>query len=274
MGIGRVESVCYSDKNKISLSRKKAYNKNATEKSFSYIRDVDWDSSFPPDGIIIPRQGDWTKAVKRLEGTKLKKIFKYLKKSGYNLDNFLKQSPKGLTESGALKFPDPKTIRPKYIKNKIISHIPQKGSKSKGKKPVKIESKSEEHKKEIGEQGELIVYESEKRRLIKTKRPDLAKKIERISLKDDSAGYDILSFRKDGSKKYIEVKSTKARFNGKNTEFEITATEVNASKMYGDDYYIYRVFDVMSTSPTIKIIKSPYGMRLEPKSYIATIYFE
>lgn len=178
-------------------------------------------------------------------------------------------------EIQGLKFPDLKTVKPTYIKNELKAPPSSQEDKSKRKKQVKIESESEEHKKEIGKQGELIVFEEEKRRLIKAKCPDLAKKVDHISLKDDSAGYDILSFRKDDSKKYIEVKSTEEHFSGKRTEFEITATQVDASKTYGDNYYIYRVFDVASKKPPIKIIKNPYKkIKLEPKVYNAAIYFE
>lgn len=58
-----------------------------------------------------------------------------------------------------------------------------------------------------GLKGEVYVLESEKNILEKLGRQDLAEKVTQLSLTDDGAGFDILSFCEDGSEKHIEVKS-------------------------------------------------------------------
>lgn len=55
----------------------------------------------------------------------------------------------------------------------------------------------------------------------------------------DGLGYDILSYNDDGSKRYIEVKTTNG---AENTMFYISATELEACKKYGDNYFLYRVY--------------------------------
>jgi len=282
MGIGKVTSSCYIDENKIPLQKKIEYNYNFTKDSFSVIRDVIWDDSFPIHGIKIPKQANWRATIIKVEEPKINEIIWYLKQNGYNIDDFLKHPYKP-------KFPDPRKVSPTYIKNKIKS--PPSLSKSKEKKGTlkgKAYYESEEYKNLFGRQGELVVLEEEKRRLLRSNRPDLAKKVKRLSQYDDYAGYDIESFDVNGSKRYIEVKSTKRPFNGNSTTFEITHNEVETAKRYGKAYYIYRVFDVISEEPRIKVIRNPYKLmdrikvdsnpskliKLKPKDYYATIYFE
>lgn len=53
----------------------------------------------------------------------------------------------------------------------------------------------------LGLAGEQWIIEYEKRYLIKYKRPDLAKKSNSVSLEDDGAGFDILSFNLEGAEK-------------------------------------------------------------------------
>jgi len=65
--------------------------------------------------------------------------------------------------------------------------------------------------KRLGDRGEKIVIDIEKNRLINAGKENLAKRIERVSLKSDAYGYDILSFNEDGTKRYIEVKATRAK---------------------------------------------------------------
>lgn len=59
---------------------------------------------------------------------------------------------------------------------------------------------------EIGSDGEDFVVEYEKIRLANS--PKLVSKVKRVSLNDDSLGYDIKSYDEDGTKRYIEVEST------------------------------------------------------------------
>src|SRR5690606_29002270 len=64
-------------------------------------------------------------------------------------------------------------------------------------------------RKELGDRGEALVIAYEKDCLANANRPDLADAICKVP---DFEGYDILSFNPDGSKKYIEVKTTSGTY--------------------------------------------------------------
>jgi len=64
---------------------------------------------------------------------------------------------------------------------------------------VDFESENGRHKK-LGKHGEKLVFYKERSFLQENKRNDLAKKVELVSEKDSSAGYDILSYEPDGTK--------------------------------------------------------------------------
>ena len=92
---------------------------------------------------------------------------------------------------------------------------------------------------ETGEAGERLVWEYEKT-IIKNSR--FAYDPEWVSRKDDSLGYDIKSYDiETGNTKYIEVKTTSG---GKTTPFFISDNELECSREYADNYYIYRVYSI------------------------------
>lgn len=109
--------------------------------------------------------------------------------------------------------------------------------------------------KKLGDRGEKIVLDLEKSRLMNAGRKDLAKKIERVSLKTDSLGYDIRSFEKDGTERLIEVKATRAKVG--NANFFITANELKTAQEQ-DNYYVYMVYGVTTDSPKVWPIKNPF----------------
>lgn len=110
--------------------------------------------------------------------------------------------------------------------------------------------------KKLGDRGEKIVMDLEKKRLNDEGRKDLAKKIERVSLKSDALGYDILSFETDGTKRFIEVKATRSNVGSAN--FFFTANELQTAQET-DNYFIYMVYDVTSESPKVWAIKNPFN---------------
>lgn len=84
--------------------------------------------------------------------------------------------------------------------------------------------------KRIGDLGEEIVLQYEQERCP----ADLAGKVEHSSkIQGDGLGYDILSFDKSGSPKYIEVKSTTGN---RERTFFITGNELARSKQEGENY--------------------------------------
>ena len=93
----------------------------------------------------------------------------------------------------------------------------------------------------IGRAGELLVVHYEQQALLNAGKPELAEKVRHIAdLEGDGAGYDVESFTSDGNKKYIEVKTTSG---GKDSDFFITANELQFAKQHGENFYLYRLFE-------------------------------
>lgn len=88
-----------------------------------------------------------------------------------------------------------------------------------------------------GRAAEEFVVKAERDRLIKAGQSDLARLVSRISSKNVSAGYDILSFNDDGSRRYIEVKSSI----GLKIYFQWSRSERARAKEFGMQYWIYFV---------------------------------
>lgn len=98
----------------------------------------------------------------------------------------------------------------------------------------------ESRNRSLGEAGETFVLNFERARLIREGRDSLADRVEQISLTvGPAAGYDIRSFEKDGTDRYIEAKTTRY---GKSTPFFVTVNEVTFSQTHSSRYYLYRVF--------------------------------
>ncbi|MBI5639265.1 MAG: DUF3883 domain-containing protein [Nitrospirae bacterium] len=110
--------------------------------------------------------------------------------------------------------------------------------------------------KRIGARGEAIVLELEKSRLIDADRGDLAAKVKHIADRDNSAGFDILSYDKDGSERPIEVKATSDKTLKKG--FYITADELEKASGL-KNYHIYFVFSAISSQPRILPVKKPFS---------------
>lgn len=127
-------------------------------------------------------------------------------------------------------------------------------------------------KKFWGDTGEEWVEQIEKLKLKKYGRYDLAAKVEQVSkTKGDGLGYDILSFDNNGNKMFIEVKTTTDK--SKNNKFQISINELNASKHYGNKYYIYRVYDFKNSinGPKYYVLNGDMfnNLDLQPISFTA-----
>lgn len=124
----------------------------------------------------------------------------------------------------------------------------------------------------LGLKGELLVIEHEKQRLHQAGRDDLANKVEHISVTwGDSAGYDILSFNKDGTTRHIEVKTTTG---GLTRPFFISPNELRFSKQHSETYSLYRLYS-FSESPDraqLYILQGDMNEKLQltPSAYRAT----
>jgi Domain of unknown function (DUF3883) len=94
--------------------------------------------------------------------------------------------------------------------------------------------------KRIGRAGELLVLDYERELLRNAGTPELADKVRHVAeVEGDGAGYDIGSYDPDGTRKYIEVKSTTGN---QTVEFYVTANELQFSRQQSAKFYLYRVY--------------------------------
>ena len=111
--------------------------------------------------------------------------------------------------------------------------------KGRGQTDYLLKSKKD---KKLGELGEELVLDYEKKRLIDAGNKNFADAIEHVSkTQGDGTGYDIKSFNLDGTERYIEVKTTKQ---GIDTEFFMTPNEIAFSELKYQSYFLYRVYDL------------------------------
>jgi len=127
----------------------------------------------------------------------------------------------------------------------------------------------QKNRKIIGDRGEKIVLELEKKRLQEAGRDDLARSIVHVSDTDDSRGFDILSFDGDGKERQIEVKSTSMDSFYKG--FFLTANELEKSNSL-DNYYLYLVSSAMTDKPVINTIAKPLYSKPEEFTLSPVLY--
>lgn len=102
----------------------------------------------------------------------------------------------------------------------------------------------------------MVHYNEEIRILERFGKKDLAKRVQMVSLVDDTLGYDILSYNVSGEEKYIEVKSTRST----PCEINFIITENERKKALElKNYYIYVVFEAHKQNPKIQRIKDPFN---------------
>lgn len=176
------------------------------------------------------------------------------------------EAPQSLEQkpSNELSFVPPPTPKSKRVKA------------TKGKRTERPDYiKNHEENQRLGLLGEKLVIRKEAEQLIAKGLPHLADKIRHVSvIENDMAGYDVLSYNPDGSKRHIEVKTTRG---GINADFFLSANEISFASQNADSYHIYRVFNyddesntgqcyVLSGNPTLSA-----GITLTPTAFKATI---
>lgn len=132
-----------------------------------------------------------------------------------------------------------------------------------------------DNKKIKGMRGEEIVVKVEKEKLLSLGRLDLAARVSWKSKDVDGLGYDIESYETDQDGKnerkiFIEVKSTSGN---EFTPFFVSSNEIDVSKEKGNDYFIYRVYNLMPDSDIVNYYRV-FGniddkFKLIPQSYMA-----
>jgi hypothetical protein len=150
-----------------------------------------------------------------------------------NLIWYAQRTYKNLKENKLLEY---QFVKGNLIKSFYRPIVLKKGIKS-------DYSRKEEQNRKTGISGESYILSIENQKL---KNLGLPLKAEWVSQNQgDGLGYDIVSYNENKEKIYIEVKTTKGL---EGDRFFITATELEACKQYGDNYYLYRLFDFMKTN--------------------------
>ncbi len=124
--------------------------------------------------------------------------------------------------------------------------------------------------KKLGDAGEEFVLDLERSRLVKLGRADLANRVEWAArTQGDGLGYDIVSFDKEGSPIYIEVKTTCGVIS---SDFFLSATELAVSQQHGEAYKLYRVFQ-FANNAKVYVVNGPLNkkLQLKPTEYRAWI---
>jgi hypothetical protein len=125
----------------------------------------------------------------------------------------------------------------------------------------------------LGLLGEELVLRQEIETLRNAGRADLADKVVHVSVVEgDGAGHDIKSFTVDGQVKFIEVKSTKGTASA---AFFISPNEVEFSRKNATSFYLYRLYDLDSTTRSAKVYvlsgDLTNSLELRPTQFIAEI---
>lgn len=128
----------------------------------------------------------------------------------------------------------------------------------------------DENNRSLGRSGEQLVLAYEKYRLRSVGQKDLAESVVwTADVEGDGAGYDIASFKEDGSPRLIEVKTT----NGyERSPFHISRNELSVSGANRDHWVLFRVYD-FSRSPKAFELFPPLERHLElsPTSFLAKL---
>ena len=126
--------------------------------------------------------------------------------------------------------------------------------------------------KKLGDRGEYIVMQAEVKRLMKELSITEAKAkklIKWVSRENDAFGFDIQSVNNDKTPRYIEVKATQRKVG--DMDFYYTENEYETAKKYGKNYYVYVVYEILTSHPKVWIIKNPFeekeGVKMKPVKY-------
>lgn len=128
-----------------------------------------------------------------------------------------------------------------------------------------------------GDFAEKIVIKYERQSLADANKDEFLKRILQVSLDDDTLGYDVLSFDKNGNEKHIEVKGVRNMPNAK-FAFYISNNEMEIAKK-DNCYHLYIVFNYLSYEPKVFPMKNPFtnkipGVTIIPIKNMVTVEVE
>ena len=175
-----------------------------------------------------------------------------------------------------LILPNILNVNPKIIEMEIDENTDLstnvKSKVSAGIKKIDFELR-DSNNRTAGDFAEKIVIKHEIEELSKS-HSNMVDKIEQVSLRDDTLGYDILSFNLDGLEKHIEVKAVR---NSPTITFRFFISENEVLIARNDpNYHLYIVFDYLSLTPFIYKMPNPFinkipGITIDPIKYLVTV---
>jgi hypothetical protein len=191
----------------------------------------------------------------------IESVERHLVSQGAPLFRFTSALIEQVTEAPALWIGPPPDIDPKEHKEpEALQQLVRKFD------PAERDARN----RELGKQGEELVYLHEQHRLRSAERADLARKVEWTSeVRGDGAGYDILSFELDGSERLIEVKTT----NGPaKTPFFLSENKRAFSEERTDVFRLLRLYSFVE-KPSAFELRPPLSERLalNPAIYRASL---
>lgn len=128
----------------------------------------------------------------------------------------------------------------------------------------------DERNRELGRAGEERILLHERGALRDAGRADLADRIRWVSLENDGAGFDILSFETNGTERLLEVKTT----NGwERTPFHISRNECATAERHASNWSLVRLYD-FARKPRAFEIRPPLDryVELTPTSFLASLW--
>jgi len=155
--------------------------------------------------------------------------------------------PQELKDYKLRDFPPIEVVKSVFVNLNTEQTIPNKPTtKYKNRKTDYV--KQSKKFKRIGDRGEQVVLKAERHFLEKNGKHKLADKIDHISKRDDSLGYDIVSYDLEGNKIFIEVKSTLKPVGQSSIYISANELEVAVNKK---NYYFYIIYNVGDKIPKI-----------------------
>lgn len=190
--------------------------------------------------------------------------------SHYPKAPFKKEEVAVVSDEEEIEFPTLESFS--FVDLQLASGKPTSPTKSHSGKPSPDYEKEAKKYKKLGDRGEYVVVQAEVGRLMKElsiSESKAKKLIKWVSRESDSYGYDIQSVNNDKTPRYIEVKATQKDVG--DMDFYYTENEYETAKRFGKNYYIYVVYEILTPSPKIWVVKNPFdagaGVKMKPVKY-------
>ncbi len=201
------------------------------------------------------------KPMANFQGALIEGIGRYLAARPEQLSSFPEQGQSAVAESAELWIGPPPTLTPAdREETPALRRLVRQFD------PAERDARN----RKLGEEGEAIVLQHERRRLAAEGRADLAGKVEWTSKeRGDGAEYDIRSFFHDGRERLIEVKTTAG---AASTPFFISENERAFSDERPGAFRLLRLYNVLDR-PAAFELAPPLSeqLKLNPTNFRAVI---